>query len=81
MNKVEKDYEELLKTADSIAEIYDKDELSDEDVEKIFNILNEQEEDPAQSFPSNNGVLINEKLMAGLNFDKVPSLESERYSF
>lgn len=60
MSNTEKQFEDLLKTADQVAELYDKEELSDEDIEDIFNLMNQGEQDPSQLFPSNNGHEINE---------------------
>ena len=61
MNSTEKQFEELLKTADKVAEIYDKEEeMTDEDIDTLFNLLNQGEQDPSQLFPSNNGMEINE---------------------
>ena len=58
MNNVEKEFENLLKVADSIAANED-DQLTDEQVEELSKIM-ESQTDPAQNFPSNNGVEINE---------------------
>lgn len=60
MNNTENQFEELLKTADRVAELYNKEELTDEEVEDIFNMMNMGEQDPSQLFPSNNGHEINE---------------------
>ncbi len=56
----EKKFEDLLKTADKIADLYDKETLSYDDVDNIINMLDNECPDPSQSFPSNNGVEINE---------------------
>ena len=56
----EKKFEDLLKAADKIADLYDKETLSDDDVDNIINMLDNECPDPSQSFPSNNGVEINE---------------------
>lgn len=54
---VRKQYEKLLKTADDIAELNNKEELTDEDVDKIIEYL---DSDPMQNLPSNNGQIYNE---------------------
>ena len=59
MSNMEKQFEDLLKTADHIAELYDKEDLSDKEIEDIFNMMNQGEQDPSQLFPSNNGYEIN----------------------
>ena len=59
MSNVEKQFEDLLKTADEVAELYDKEELSDDDIENIINLMGMGEQDPSQLFPSNNGHEIN----------------------
>lgn len=56
-NAIEKQYDELLKAADSIE--FDNDTLSDEQVEQLVNIL-EEGSDHSQKFLSNNGQLYNE---------------------
>ena len=57
MNNIEKQYENLLKAADAFE--FDDDILSDEEVEKLIDAIGEGPVDPAQLFPSNNGMEIN----------------------
>ena len=68
MNSINKQYEELLKKADEVAEIYDKEELSDEDIEKVFEFMNTN--DPSKDFPSNNGQLYNENTDPSQNISE-----------
>lgn len=56
---VEKQFEQLLKTADQVAGLNENETISDEDLEKVISLL-EEVKDPAQDFPSNNGVIYNE---------------------
>lgn len=64
---VNKQYEELLKAADSIAN--DSDKLTDEQTEDLFDVM-ENATDPAQSFPSNNGKIYNENTDPSQNEEK-----------
>lgn len=57
MNNIEKQYENLLKAADALE--FDDDILSDEEVEKLIDAIGDDITDPAQLFPSNNGMEIN----------------------
>ena len=57
MNNIEKQYEELLKVADTINN--DEGVLSDEEVEQLIENIGNNITDPAQLFPSNNGIEIN----------------------
>ena len=59
MNNVEKSYEELLKTADKISDMYD-DNMTDDELDEFFKSLDENIVDSAQLLPSNNGVVYNE---------------------
>lgn len=56
-NNIEKQYENLLKAADAFE--FDDEILSDEEVEELINSLGDDITDPAQLFPSNNGMEIN----------------------
>ena len=56
---VEKQFEELLKTADQVAGINESETISDEELDKVIEML-DSIKDPAQDFPSNNGVIYNE---------------------
>lgn len=60
MSNTDKQYQQLLDTADKISEIYnnESEELSDEQIEDLFNLVDAK--DPSQSFPSNNGKIYNE---------------------
>lgn len=61
-NNIDKQYDELLKMGDKIAEDFNNDEpLSDEEIEEIFEAIEGQKTDPAQLFPSNNGIEENTK--------------------
>ena len=57
MNKTEKQFDDLLKTADKIADIYNDENVSDE---KLDELLKSLDTDESQKFPSNNGQLFNE---------------------
>ena len=59
MNDVERQYEALIKAADEIA-LMENEELSDEEIERIIENIGNENTDPAQEFPSNNGVVFNE---------------------
>ena len=58
---VEKQYNDLLETADKIGELYEKEnsELTDEEIDEMIELMG-QVTDPAQLFPSNNGITYNE---------------------
>lgn len=56
MSNIEKQYEDLLKLADSFE--MDNETLTDEEVDKLVEVFDEIS-DPAQLFPSNNGLEIN----------------------
>ena len=62
MNNIEKQYEELLKSADEIAASYDKEdeELTDKEFEEMIELIGSANPDPAQLFPSNNGMEYNQ---------------------
>ena len=68
MNDVERQYEALIKAADEIALAEDQ-ELSDEEIERIIENISNENTDPAQSFPSNNGVIFNENTDPDQNID------------
>lgn len=57
MNKTEKQFDDLLKTADKIADIYNDENVSDEKLDELLKFL---DTDESQKFPSNNGQLFNE---------------------
>lgn len=61
MNNTEKQFENLLKTADKVAEIYNNENetLSDEQIEEMIGML-DGVKDPMQDYPSNNGQIYNE---------------------
>lgn len=59
MNNIDEQFKKLLDTADKVAECND-DQMTDEEVEEFFTQLAESTTDPAQLFPSNNGIEINE---------------------
>lgn len=67
-NNIENKYDELLKTADKIADVYNKETLSDEDIEKVFDVLDE--DDPSKHFPSNNGKIYNDNTDPSQNETK-----------
>ena len=58
MSNIEKQYEELLKAADAFE--FNDDILTDEEVDQLIEFMGDDITDPAQLFPSNNGVLVNE---------------------
>lgn len=58
MSNIEKEYDELLKMADEF-DLEDDDVISDEEIERLIDSIGE--EDPAQLFPSNNGIEFNEE--------------------
>ena len=57
MNNIEKQFDDLLKTVDKIADIYNDENVSDE---KLDELLKSLDTDESQKFPSNNGQLFNE---------------------
>lgn len=59
MNKIEKQYEEMLKMADKF-NLEGEEELTDDQINAMIEAIDSQELDPAQMFPSNNGVVYNE---------------------
>lgn len=59
MSNIDKQYDELLKAADAF-DLEDDDILSDEEIEQLIDSIG-TETDPAQLFPSNNGIEINER--------------------
>lgn len=62
MSDIEKQYDELIKAADSIVydDTCDDVELNDDQIEEMFEAMLSQNTDPAQLFPSNNGQVYNE---------------------
>lgn len=72
MSNVEKQFEELLKTADKIADIYEGEEkqLSDDELEELIEEMCGDTDDPSYSFPSNNGQLFNENTDPSQNIEQ-----------
>lgn len=69
MNEIEKQYENLIKAADQLTFDEDPELLDDEDIEKLIDMIGEQELDPAQMFPSNNGIEYNENTDPSRNVE------------
>ena len=68
MNNIEKQYDELIKAADQL--VCDEDvQLSDDEIESMFEDMLSQNTDPAQLFPSNNGQVYNEFTDTERNVD------------
>ena len=65
---IEKQFEELLKAADQIADLNESDIISDEELDKVISLL-DGVKDPAQDFPSNNGVIYNEDTDESKNIE------------
>ena len=68
MNNIEKQYENLLKITDQLA-LDECEELSDEQIELLIDSIGNQELDPAQMFPSNNGIEYNENTDPSKNLE------------
>ena len=66
-NNIEKQYENLLKAADTFE--FDDEILTDEEVEKLIDAIGDDITDPAQLFPSNNGMMINERTEPERNIE------------
>ena len=59
MNNIDKQYENLLKAADALE--FDNDILTDDEVDQLIETLGDDITDPSQLFPSNNGMIFNDK--------------------
>lgn len=73
MNKeVETQYKNLLDTADKISEMYNKEseELTDDDIEKIFEMIDSENDDQIKDLPSNNGKMYNENTDPSQNISE-----------
>lgn len=68
---VNKNYDELLERADELGKLMgENEELTDAEVDKLAEIL-DQDKDPAQDLPSNNGVLENTSSKNEIKSEKV----------
>lgn len=72
---IEKQFEQLLKTADQVAGLNENEVISDEELEKVISLL-EEVKDPAQDFPSNNGVIYNEDTDESRNIEDTVLISS-----
>ena len=73
MNNIDKQFDELLKTADKIADIYEDENefLSDDELDELLETMGANDiTDPAQLFPSNNGHEVNENTDPSRNIEQ-----------